>query len=87
MEKENTWLRTHWRPLFAIVYLLIITFDFILAPMLWSFLLYYSEAVITQWDPLTLKSGGIIHATMCAVLGISAYTRGQEKLAVIEKGQ
>lgn len=34
-----------------------------------------------QWVPITLQGGGLFHVSMCAVLGVSAYGRTQEKLA------
>jgi hypothetical protein len=65
----------------AVAYMAIILFDFIVAPILWSILQAIAEGIVMQqWSPLTLLSGGIFHAAMGAVLGISAFTRGQEKL-------
>lgn len=59
----------------------IILFDFIIAPILWSALQAIAAGTVTlQWAPLTLLSGGVFHAAMGAVLGISAFTRGQEKI-------
>lgn len=65
----------------AVAYMVIILFDFIVAPILWSILQAVAAGTVTlQWAPLTLLSGGIFHAAMGAVLGISAFTRGQEKV-------
>jgi hypothetical protein len=36
--------------------------------------------VAIQWSPLTLLSGGVFHAAMGAVLGVAAWSRGQEKI-------
>jgi K+ transporter len=33
------------------------------------------------WQSLTLQNGGFFHIAMGAVLGVAAWTRGQEKLA------
>lgn len=77
----NAWMRDFWRPLLAVAYTLIIMFDFVVAPILWSGLQVYADGeVTTQWLPLTLNGGGIFHGAMGAILGISAYTRGQEKI-------
>jgi hypothetical protein len=38
-----------------------------------------------SWTPLTLSGGGLFHLSFGAILGISAFTRGQEKKAAIEK--
>jgi len=32
-----------------------------------------------SWDPLTLKSGGMFFMAFGAILGIAAFSRGQEK--------
>jgi len=65
----------------AVAYMVIILFDFIVAPVLWSLLQAIASGAVTiQWAPLTLLSGGVFHAAMGAVLGISAFTRGQEKI-------
>lgn len=70
----------------AVVYMMVILFDFVVAPVGWSILqAFASGSVILQWSPLTLISGGIFHAAMGAVLGISAFSRGQEKIERIRK--
>ena len=81
--KEEDWLQSHWRPLVAIAYLAIILFDFIVAPSIWALIQAYSlegAQGLTQWEPLTLSSGGIFHVAMGGVLGISAWTRGLDKI-------
>lgn len=79
--KTDTWLQKYWRPVMAVAYTVIILFDFIVAPILWSILQAFAAGTVTlQWAPLTLLSGGVFHAAMGAVLGISAFTRGQEKV-------
>lgn len=35
---------------------------------------------IIQWNPLTLQGGGLYHLAMGAVIGITAWSRGQEKI-------
>ena len=37
-----------------------------------------------DWAPLTLMGGAFFHLSFGAILGISAFTRGQEKKAAIE---
>ena len=37
-----------------------------------------------QWEPLTLMGGGLFHLSFGAILGVAAFTRGQEKKAAIE---
>lgn len=79
MKREN-WIRTHWRPMMAFVYMAIVIFDFIIGPVFWSIIQIYGGSVAVQWSPLTLISGGVFHAAMGAVLGISAFSRGREKI-------
>lgn len=84
---NETWLKTKWRPITAIVYLVICSFDFILAPILWTIIqAYYHGNVNSQWQPLTLAGSGLFHISFGAILGVSAFTRGQEKIAMVNTG-
>jgi hypothetical protein len=80
--KEDSWLQKYWRPAMAVVYMAIIIFDFIVFPIFWSLIQVHgvSGIVSLQWNPMTLASGGVFHAAMGAVLGVAAWTRGQEKI-------
>jgi hypothetical protein len=82
-EKENTpaWIQNLWRPAMGWCYLLICLLDMAIFPVLWALWQGVNHTSITQWDPLTLKSSGLFHIAMGAVLGISAFGRTQEKLA------
>lgn len=79
VEKED-WINRKWRPMMAWVYMVICVFDFIIAPVL-NFVFFgkYGGDFIS-WKPLTMSDGGIFHLAMGAVLGITAWTRGQEKI-------
>jgi hypothetical protein len=60
-------------------------FDFIIGPILYNLLQYWNPGQsIGMWQPLTLQGGGLIHIAFGAILGISAYTRGQEKVEAIK---
>lgn len=86
--KEETWLQSHWRPMMAVVYMIIMLFDFVVAPIFWGLLqAHISGAILVQWVPLTLDSGGIFYAAMGAFLGITSFTRGKENLEKIRSGQ
>jgi hypothetical protein len=37
-----------------------------------------------EWAPLTLEGGGLFHIAFGAILGVAAWTRGQEKRAALE---
>lgn len=83
--REENWLQKKWRPLSAMVYLGICVFDFVIFPMLWAVFLVYTNSAekSLMWDPLTLKGAGMFHLSFGAILGVSAFTRGQEKVAKV----
>jgi hypothetical protein len=80
IKEETDWIRTHWRPMMAFVYMAVVIFDFIVGPIFWSVIQLFGGSVVIQWSPLTLIAGGVFHAAMGAVLGISAFSRGKEKI-------
>lgn len=85
-EKED-FMTSKWRPMMAITYMLTILFDFIVGPIIFNVLQYWNPGqAVTSWTPLTLQGGGLYHLAMGAILGISAFTRGQEKVAQIQAG-
>ena len=86
---QDSFLQKYWRPLIALTYAIIILFDFIIAPVLWTSSQIYLGAItaeLSQWIPLTLQSNGLFHISIGGILGISAYTRGQEKIERLKNG-
>ena len=82
--QKSDWIDTKWRPVMGWVYIGICSFDFLIAPILWSILqATYNGSVTTQWDPITLRGAGLFHLAMGAVLGITSYGRTREKMANI----
>lgn len=80
---QESWIQTQWRPLLAIAYIVIILFDFVIGPVFWTFAQALFSGQVTQsWIPLTLEGGGLFHVGMSAILGVSAFTRGNEKAAL-----
>jgi hypothetical protein len=76
------WMNRKWRPAMGWTYMAICILDFAIFPILWSIVqAAYSGRVDTQWDPITLRGAGLFHMAMGAILGIAAWTRGQEKIA------
>jgi hypothetical protein len=63
------------------LYMATCAFDFILAPILWAVMHATLNGEMSQWNPITLQGAGLYHVAMGAVLGVSAWSRGQEKLA------
>lgn len=70
----ESWLKQYWRPAIAWQYFAVCLFDFIVFPLMSMH--YLSQ----QWDPITLKEGGFYHLSMAAIIGVAAWTRGQEKI-------
>lgn len=82
-DKKQDWVNTKWRPAMGWMYMIVCIFDFILFPVLWGMVQFYKTGTVsfTQWEPLTLQGAGLFHMAMGAVLGVAAWSRGQEKLA------
>lgn len=81
-KKKEDWLKEKWRPMMGWMYMVTCITDFIIFPILWSVLqALQGGAVTSQWNPLTLQGAGLFHLAMGAVLGVAAWSRGQEKLA------
>lgn len=83
-EKED-WMQKKWRPMMAIMYMTVCVFDFILFPIMFTVVQFWEVESVNdafrQWQPLTLIGAGLFHMAMGAVLGITAWSRGQEKIA------
>lgn len=60
-------------------YFTVCIFDFIIFPCIAMYIAKETGHEF-NWEPLTLKSGGFYHMTMGVVIGVSAWTRGQENL-------
>lgn len=83
---NETWIQSHWRPLLAVSYTIIILFDFVFAPVLWGTLqAFFAGIVSIQWAPLTLQAGGLFHIAICSILGITSFTRGKEKIERLKR--
>ena len=66
----------------AMMYMVVCACDFVVFPVLWSVLQSLTHGnVSAQWQPLTLQGAGLFHMAMGAVLGVAAWSRGQEKIA------
>lgn len=77
--KEETWIKQYWRPAVAWQYLLVCIFDFILFPSI-------ALKLGMTWEPLTLRESGFYHLAMAAIIGVAAWTRGQEKITRLLEG-
>jgi hypothetical protein len=78
---NEDWINKKWRPAMGWVYMVTCTFDFVIAPILWSIAQAVGQGqVAMQWQPLTLQGAGLYHISMGAVLGLAVYGRTKEKL-------
>ena len=81
----KSWIKSRWRPIMAWQYMAVCLFDFVAAPILQMAFFRDAGGAYIQWVPLTLESNGFYHLAMLAILGVTAWSRGQEKLAGIER--
>ena len=80
--EHSDFMSSKWRPYMAVMYMIVCTCDFVVFPVLWSALqALQSGSVVLQWAPITLQGAGLFHMAMGAVLGVAAWSRGQEKMA------
>jgi hypothetical protein len=74
----------------AMMYMCVCACDFIIFPIGFTIVQFWEVAIqndaFRQWAPLTLQGGGLFHMAMGAVLGITAWSRGQEKIAGVSSG-
>jgi hypothetical protein len=67
------------------MYMCVCAADFIIFPIMFTIVQFWetqaANDAFRQWAPLTLQGGGLFHMAMGAVLGITAWSRGQEKMA------
>lgn len=85
VEKQEDWIQKKWRPMMAVMYMMVCVFDFVVFPIMFTIVQFWeveaANDAFRQWNPLTLGGGGLFHVAMGAVLGVTAWSRGQEKIA------
>ena len=79
-KQNEDWMVKKWRPAMGWTYMAICILDMAIFPILWSVVQVMTKTPLTQWNPLTLQGAGLFHLAMGAVLGIAAWSRGQEKI-------
>lgn len=79
------WLQNYWRPMMGWQYMVTCTFDFVIFPILFALIqILFDGKVDQQWSPITLEGAGLYHLAMGAILGVAAWSRGQEKMFSIK---
>lgn len=79
--KKNN-VHHYWREMMGWTYMVICIFDFILFPLLHTYVEVMVNQPITDWKAITLQNGGFFHVAMGAVLGVSAYGKMKEQLVM-----
>ena len=79
---QEGWYTRYWRATLAWAYVAICLFDFIIGPIFYAWYAYETKDVAKfgEWEPLTLSNAGVFHLSMGAILGVSSWSRGQEKI-------
>jgi hypothetical protein len=73
----------NWRLYAAWLYIIIVLFDFLLAPIGHLIILSYFHMPYAQWQPITIQGGGIFHISMLSIIGVATFTHGQQQLEAI----
>jgi hypothetical protein len=84
-KQNEDWMVKKWRPAMGWCYMVICCLDMAIFPVLWSVAQVMTKTPLVQWNPLTLQGAGLFHLAMGAVLGIAAWSRGQEKIQGVTK--
>ena len=75
------WVNNRWRPAMAWSYFAVCLCDFIAFPI---FNAVWFSPEYHEWHPLTLQGGGLYHMAMGAIIGVTAWQRTQEKIAMYQ---
>jgi len=84
MDRQEHWFFKSWRPAVAWCYLFLCMFDFFVAPTLLGVYCWFAHVPYIPWEPITIKGGAILHASLGGISGITAWSRGKEKIACID---
>jgi hypothetical protein len=84
-KQSEDWMVKKWRPAMGWCYMVICCLDMAIFPVMWSVAQIMTKTPLLQWNPLTLQGAGLFHLAMGAVLGIAAWSRGQEKIQGVAK--
>ena len=79
-KQEEHWVKQYWRPAMGWLYMIICACDFVVFPLIAMFMPVFIKMQYIPWKSITLDNGGLIHLSFGAILGVAAWTRGQEKI-------
>ena len=81
-KESEHWMKSYWRPAMGWPYMLMCFCDFVAFPIISMFMPQFIKGMqYIPWKSITLDNGGLIHMAFGAILGVAAWTRGQEKIA------
>ena len=81
-KESEHWMKSYWRPAMGWLYMLMCFCDFVAFPIISMFMPQFIKGMTyIPWKSITLDNGGLIHMAFGAILGVAAWTRGQEKIA------
>ena len=78
------WIKTYWRPALGWLYVALIMFDFILAPIMMVIYAGVTGTPVVVWRPLSLEGGGLVHLSLGSIVTATSWSRGTEKLKALE---
>ncbi len=73
-----------WKAVAGWLYLIIVCFDFLLAPYGNMALSAYYHFNYVPWVPLTLQGAGIFHIAFGAIMGVQSWTQGLAQVEMIK---
>lgn len=75
----GTFMDKVWKPAFAVTYMLICLFDFIIGPVIYNVLQFLNPGQhLDMWQAVTLQGGGLFHMSAGAILGIAALNKDKK---------
>ena len=78
--EKGTFMDKIWKPAFAVTYMLICLFDFIIGPVIYNVLQFLNPGQhLDMWQAVTLQGGGLFHMSAGAILGIAAFNKDKKE--------
>jgi hypothetical protein len=84
-DDKETAFHHMWRPAVAWAFIIIILFDFVIAPGI-VLAMIKAGIAISPWTPLTMDGVGTFYLAMGAILGVTSWQRGQEQVERVKRG-
>lgn len=79
---QQPWFNRYWRPAMLWQYFAVCISDFLLLPIVFQAVNVLNNTTV-QWDPITLRGGGMYHVSMLGIIGIYIWGKSQERLQMM----